>query len=175
MIERNFWIIIEESSLRRQSGFDLQDILSKLSKSEIVAFENNLQMLIARAGVFRLLAACFVIESYVSDDSFRNFRAWLVSKGKSKYEAAIEDPESIADWLEIDEIEDIDGSELFSAAQNAYMTYGPVEEFHRRILQLNDPVIKQDWPESKNEFKSLYPRLVAKFWNQELINELHSD
>jgi hypothetical protein len=175
MTEDEFWIIIDGSNLERHTGLDLQCILSRLDDSEIVSFENILHMLIARAGIFRLLAACFVIESYVSDDSFKNFRAWLVSKGKSKYAAAIDDTESIADWLEVDEIEDIDGSEILSAAQGAFATYGPVEEFYGRILRLNDPVIQQDWPESKEEYKSLYPRIVEKFWDQERINELHAD
>jgi hypothetical protein len=120
-----------------------------------------------------LLAANFIIQSYVSDDVFEDFRAWLVSHGRERFEAAVSDPESICDWLERSEVDDIRGETMLLVAQRAYEAHGDEEEFAARIVHPRTPKLKQDWPENADGYRKRWPRLVEKFWNLERIRELH--
>ena len=85
-------------------------------------------------------------------------------------------PETIADWLSEVEADEIDGQEILYVADEAYLELGgKEEEFYKSIIFPPEPNIDMPWPEDKNEFQLKYPKLVAKFWNQERIKELHSD
>ena len=175
MTEGVFWEMIEKACSRGKTVANLRAALRTLDPQEIISFNDILSRKVADAGTFPVLAACFVIESYASDDSFRGFRAWLVSHGHDRYAAAINDPESIADWLERDDAENIDGEPMLLVAQNSYQAHGSDEEFYDQITNVLDPDIQQDWPETKSEYRQRFPRLVDKFWNQQRISELHSD
>ena len=175
MQEQEFWNIIDnvqEEDLYKH----IKLVLGSMSRDEIVSFQNILIKKVAAACTFPLLEANFVIASYVSDDGFRDFRAWLVSQGAEKFGKAVIDPESIADWLDTSAVDEIDGGPLLSVAQDAYgETYGDEDEFSQNVRFEQDPKIVQEWPNNKAEYRSKYPKLVAKYWNDERIREMHSD
>jgi len=129
---------------------------------------------VADACTFPVLAANFVIESFVSDDGFKNFRAWFVSNGLERFTNAIKNPESIADWLQKEDVDEIDGESMLEVAQDVYEELFE-DDFLDRITFIPDPKMKQDWPDSKSEYRKKWPRLVDKFWNQERIREMHTD
>ena len=153
----------------------LNQLLKGLPADDIIAFENIFRRKLVTAYTFPLLMANFVIQSYVSDDVFEDFRAWLVTQGRERFELALANPESICDWLNRENVDDIDGETMLLLSQTAYEQYGDEDEFFSRIEYLPEPEIKQDWPEDKAGFRNKYPRLVDQFWNQERIRELHSD
>lgn len=142
--------------------------------SQLVAFENTLREILASACIFPLLEASFIIAGYVSDDGFYTFRAWLVSQGVDRFSKAMADPDSIADWLGEDDFDHADGDELLSASYNLFIDgKGDSDAFFRRIVSHPDPLMQQDWPSTKVDFRSKYPKLTARFWNDERVRELH--
>lgn len=176
MNDSQFWKYIDQALGSDNFVDNLKRMLCDLGADEVISFKNILLQKLVDAYVFPLLAANFVISSYVSDDGFKAFRAWLVSKGKSTFEKAINNPESIADWLGKDEVDEIDGEEFLFLADEAYAELGGDEDdFYKKVHFPSDPDISMTWPDNKAEYQRQYPKLVAKFWNQQRIQDLHSD
>jgi hypothetical protein len=103
MGENQFWDLISkttpyESNSERQSQA-LRDVLRELSSSDIEAFERAFQSEQRRAYTWNLWGAADVINGGASDDGFEYFQRWLISKGPKVFEAALADPDSLADML----------------------------------------------------------------------------
>ena len=176
MHEQEFWNIIENALQEEDLYEHIKLVLGSMSCGEIVSFQSILNKKVAAACTFSLLEANFVIASYVSDDGFRDFRAWLVSQGAEKFGKALIDPESIVDWLDKSVVDEIDGGPMLSVAQDAYgEAYGDEDEFFQKVNFEPDPKVVQEWPKSKAEYQCKYPKLVEKYWNDERIREMHSD
>ncbi len=175
MTENQFWQLIEDARATGDTVEGLSAALVALPLPDIVSFEDVLSKKIADAATFPILAACFVIMSYVSDDTFDDFRAWLVSQGRTRYSEAVKDPETIADWLRKDEVDEIDGESILMLPYESYKVHGREEDFDDQAAFIADPKIEVAWPDTKDEFRERFPKLVGKFWNQKRINELHSD
>lgn len=173
MKEDRFWKLIDEARQEDDFIIALTAALEDLPADDIIGFKNTLQRKLVDAHTFPVLAANFIVQSYVSDDVFESFRAWLVSHGRERFEAAVSDPESICDWLERGEVDAIDGDSMLLVAQRAYEEYGDDEEFFARIVYPRAPKLKLDWPENAEGYQQRWPRLVDKFWNLERIRELH--
>lgn len=174
MNEMQFWEYIDKASDENDFSDALGDILYGLDLDDIISFKNIFLKKLSDSYIFPLLAANFVISSYVSDDGFKKFRAWLVSKGNSIFQNAIDNPETIAEWLHNDEVDEIEGNEILYIADRVYIELGGKESrFYNKISFPLEPDMNIEWPENKDEFKRQYPKLVARFWNQERIEELH--
>lgn len=61
--------------------------------------------MIAAAYRWDLWAAAYIINGGCSDDGFRYFRDWLISEGRSVFEKALKDPDSLADLPHVDPAE----------------------------------------------------------------------
>ncbi len=106
-----FWSIIEES----RSDFDpsrpntirdgnmsaqlarLRTVLSQLEPCDLRAFSNRFSELHHSAYRWDLWAAGYIIEGGCSDDGFTDFRYWLISMGRTVFDAALADAESLAE------------------------------------------------------------------------------
>ena len=139
---------------------------------------------IYEANTFHLLAANFIVQSYVSDDVFVDFRAWLISQGREKYESAVKAPEVIADWFSRDMVDDMRGGDFYMMPQDAYLKrHGASngseeaddleEDFFELYESYFDQDIELDWPDSKEDFHKQFPKLFDAFWNQDRINDIH--
>jgi hypothetical protein len=97
-----FWEMIElthQESLgatRKQAEL-LVHMLSEHSEEEILQFDRIMMDLQDRAYRADLWEAADVIACGCSDDGFDDFRGWLIAQGKTVYEAALLDPESLAE------------------------------------------------------------------------------
>ena len=101
-----FWSIIEKS----REGWDrnhpdgnqdrqlkaLEKLLSHLPSEEVASFQRHFENLFYRAYRWDLWHAAFIVADGCSDDSFMDFRAWLISMGRSNYESAFADVETVA-------------------------------------------------------------------------------
>jgi hypothetical protein len=173
MEEDRFWQMIERARQEDDVISALAANLEELPAADVIGFQNTLERKLADAYTFPLLAANFIIQSYVSDDVFEDFRAWLVSQGRERFEAAVADPASICDWLKRKEVDDINGEAMLLVAQRAYEEHGDEEEFEARIVHPRTVKFKQDWPENADGYQKRWPRLFETFWNLERIRELH--
>ena len=75
----------------------LRDRLSALEPAEIASYQEHFDRALASAYQSNLWAAAYIIEGGCSDDGFMDFRDGLISRGRSVFEAAIADPDSLAD------------------------------------------------------------------------------
>lgn len=75
-------------------------IAARLTADEILAFGAVASDLACLADIPAMEAAMFLIEGYVSDDSFMDFRDGLILLGREPFEAAIADPDSLAEYLQ---------------------------------------------------------------------------
>ena len=171
-----FWLLVEQSrGSDAERAQALTDSLTSLGKDEIVDFENHLNRSVSQLMSFDHLAAHFMIQSYTSDDTFRDFQAWLVMQGRERFENAQKNVSSIADWLDRDSVEDIDGSVYVTLASSAYeLAGGDEDDFYDQVEFPDDVDFEMDWPESPEGFETRWPTLYRKFWNAERIRELHA-
>ncbi|MBN1206874.1 MAG: DUF4240 domain-containing protein [Myxococcaceae bacterium] len=161
MTEQEFWRLIDTS--REESGGDLEELvdaltqhLASLPPSEIVAFDKQLGALLDRAYDWGLWGAAFLINGGCSDDGFLYFRAWLVAQGRTVYEAALADPESLVDVAEPDaELE-----ELLGVAESAYQEATGEELPVRESTEPDEPR-GEEWEE--DELQERFPRLSERF------------
>jgi hypothetical protein len=148
MSDERFWAIVEastkfESDPKRQL-LSLHSELAKLSVDDLLAYEAAFDGLMRRSYTWDLWGAAYVIHGGASDDGFEYFRCWLISKGRTRFEKALADPDSLADMLAPDVEEALDfesfayvarkvwaektgrkGSEMPNAAQMIYAGHAP--------------------------------------------------
>lgn len=180
MNESLFWQLIDEARKAPNSNFETQcvtltELLLSYSPEEIVIFENILRDKIEEASNFKIMAATFVVCSYISDDTYEDFRAWLVGQGHDNFYKAIKDPNYICDFLKPAQTDDLGGEYMLFVAINAYLektNTDDEEAFYELIDHPDEKIIKQEWPENKDQYRKLFPRLFDTFWNQERMEAL---
>lgn len=104
MESSRFWEII---ALSRQPDGDqdkqlqaLRQQLDALSPEEIVSFQTHFYACQRAAYRWDLWGAGYILNGGCSDDSFMDFRSWLISQGQERYEAALRDPETLAEFFD---------------------------------------------------------------------------
>lgn len=95
-----FWQIIDRAA-RSDCDPDahmeaLRVVLRELSAEEVLSFEVAFRRYLNAAYKWDLWGAAYVVHGGCSDDGFEYFRRWLVSRGRDVYEAALADPDSLA-------------------------------------------------------------------------------
>ena len=107
MDESTFWRLIEEAQrqtgdLNTYAGTNkgmevLQAQLQRLPPEQIMAFARVFDERYHAAYRWDLWDAAYVIGGGCGDDGFMDFRSELISRGRAVYEAALRDPETLAD------------------------------------------------------------------------------
>ncbi len=92
-----------------------------------------------------------------SDDRFRHFRDWLISEGEAVYEAALADPQSLADVAQDEDFE-LESFGVVAAEAYEQMTDAPLPR--GRSMEPAEPS-GRPWAES--DLPSLFPRLARRF------------
>jgi len=142
--------------------------LEGLSDDDVRGFYKELRAARARANRWDLWAAAYLALGGASDDSFLDFRNWLISHGQETYERVLADPDSVAD-LTWDEDEND-----FGAAEG--WAYAPLEVLEERGFDEDDLDDEDDdlddqfgepsgepFPEDDDDwFAARFPRLWAK-------------
>lgn len=116
----------------------------------------------ARAYGWPLWGAAYLIEGGCSDDGFDYFIGWLIGRGRAVFEAAVRNPDSLADHLGPDDADGIDGEDLLGA---------PLTARHRLTGSYDGPVVAPIRPElgeewdfdDADEMQQRYPRLSTVF------------
>lgn len=103
MSDEAFWAIIAkttpfEADTHRQSRA-LREALMAISPDDIAAFEVAFQRQQRKSYTWDLWGAAYVINGGASDDGFEYFQRWLISKGRRVFEAAVQNPDALADML----------------------------------------------------------------------------
>jgi hypothetical protein len=178
MERARFWSMIEAAKQasggddRRQAAL-LVARLGELPLLEIIEFQRTLEAVHAESFRADLWDAATVINQwesndkfFCSEDTFFAFRGWLVAQGRQVYDAAIADPDSLADYPELGD--DLPWSEApWGVAMDAYTerTGEEMPELAGWPGQLIDerPSPWESLEQAKEQLRRRYPRLWARF------------
>ncbi len=157
----DFWDVIDQARAKGKSCAEgaraLERILSELSSTAIEAFARDQENLMRSSYRWDLWGAAFVINGGCSDDGFDYFRGWLMLQGRDVWEAALRDPESLAD-LSFEG--DADCEDALYAASKAYEAVAGRSLPSIGDLRPGGPTGTR-WQET--DLETLYPKLWARF------------
>ena len=102
-----FWTVIDEARVRvadpvRDAGAvarAVEDVLATRPHEQVLGFDVVQRRISASARRQRLVDACALVNQYVSDDGFSDFLCWVQCQGRTVWEAAVAEPDSLADVL----------------------------------------------------------------------------
>ena len=99
-----FWEIVDEAradAYQDDEAFlrNVERTLMALPPNAIEGFRDRLDEMIQEAFRWDLWAAAYIINGGASEDGFEYFRGWLISRGRSIYEAALRDPETLTELV----------------------------------------------------------------------------
>jgi hypothetical protein len=105
MTLKEFWEHIEKSKRNDTDAHEERLVarLAKLPVNRILDFAHLWDQMLDRAYFWNLWGAAYIINGGCSDDGFEYFRGWLILRGRKTYEAALKNPESLADMVDPDE------------------------------------------------------------------------
>jgi hypothetical protein len=165
-----FWKIIERAG---RSDHDpdahmqaLRAELCQLTLDEVISFHAAFRRYLNQTYTWELWGAAYVIYGGCSYDLFEYFRRWLVSKGRAVYEAAVADPDSLAQrdvqpgpeggW---------DFEEIYNLAADVFEAKGG--EGHVGDYVEREPVLEnppgEPFAENEEHLARRYPKLWQRF------------
>ena len=164
-----FWSMIETA--RQASGGDVQQQAAVLKAelrwlplAEVIGFQQTLEDLQAESFSVELWGAAEAIVDQVSEDHFFGFRGWLIGQGQGAYEAALADPDSLADIPELHAGQGMlpwgEAMWFIAAEVHQERTGGELPPEACWTTEL----IGSWWPyEHQEQLRRRYPRLWARF------------
>lgn len=174
MTEDRFWELVDQSSAyeaepHHQIEF-LRLLLLELSAAELEAFERAFQREKLRAYTWKLWGAAYVIHGGASDDGFEYFQRWLISKGREIFEAAVSDPDSLADMLADDTLGPCEFEEFAYVASSVWQEktgIDPWEDTQGKFPYSGAPAADNlsgmPFKENADFLSKEYPKLWARF------------
>jgi hypothetical protein len=168
MDEARFWTIVQQAHERSRGDMDekceaLSEELSRLSSKEVRAFSKHFDAMMDRAYSQSLWGAAYLLHGGCGDDTFMDFRASLISRGRSSFEKALADPDSLAD-------EEFDDDSWFYEGYE-YVVMDAVQE-HEEPGEAEDEsgagelpanVRPAGTPWTDDQLPILYPKLAQKY------------
>jgi hypothetical protein len=146
--------------------------LAKLPEGDILDFVRRWDEASARAYRRDLWGAAYLINGGCSDDGFQYFRWWLILQGRPVYEAALADPDTLAEVLDGEdevECECYPGMDAWFAAtgtardEAGYDAYGRAMKF-RHPKPPRPPKLAKEWDfDDDDEVRRRLPRLAAMY------------
>lgn len=172
MDDKRFWDILTVACSSETVPEDWDEGLTaelrKLSPAEIVAFDCLFDDKTDKAYTYDLWGAAYLINGGASDDGFYYFRCWLVAMGKVVYDAALFNPDNLAEVVLPDEVYE---AEIYGAARAACRARGISDEAYDDLqaqargdrVRSNIPT-GQRWNFDKDaEVRRRFPLLAAKY------------
>lgn len=171
----DFWKLVDAH--REGDDYDLDGLegaLGAMSTNDILAFQHWIYERLNESYRGDLWAAAYLVNGGCSDDGFDYFRAWLISRGKKVFDAALANPDSliehVGDGGEV-ELEDILG-----VAARAWKRKTGKDDYDDRLDEAETRIGRDDsgvdidlsWSDDDGEgvpkrLKKLCPKLFAKF------------
>jgi hypothetical protein len=178
MEEDVYWKIVEKTyrSAKGDESMQAGNIVRELrynDPKEIISFQKRTYQLANYAHTSNLWAAAYVINGGCSDDSFVDFKHWLIGLGKSAFYRCVKKPDSLIPYLEkrahYHNYGNIDCPGIAYAASMAYEYRTGLDNFYDVIDYSNVTELKfnfeLDWDENSIETKkTVFPKLWEKYW-----------
>jgi hypothetical protein len=141
----------------------LRDRLSSLDPEEIVSYQEHFDRAFASAYTWDLWGAAYIIDGGCSDDGFMDFRYGLIARGRTVFEAAIANPESLVDVAD-DTPAGLIANESFGyVARQAYETKVNQDMPNNDVAHPFDPT-GDDWDFDDEQLcQQKLPKLWSKY------------
>lgn len=145
--------------------------LAKLPPEEILDFAHWWEAAHCRAYRRDLWGAAYLVNGGCSDDGFDYFRNWLLLQGRAVFDAALADPDSLAEVLDGDEVECEchPGADAWFAATGTAADDDGYAAFERALLfrhpkRPKPPPLARRWDfDDDDEVRRRLPRLAALY------------
>lgn len=156
-----FWDLIEKAKVQsvtiEERPHLLKDLLMPFSATEIERFQKIFYEQMSTSYTWDLWAAAYLAFGGCGDDSFEYFRAWLISEGRTTYEAVLKNVNSIVELKLVPGL--LEG--LISVASSCYRDKTGNEL--DGIYNLADKPAGIEWKETDSDLKKRYPKLWKSF------------
>ncbi len=174
--ENALWRIIEQTrqkaagDIARQPG-ELRKLLSKRRPAEVAAFGRRMSAVLDQAHTNDLGHAAGLLLGGVGDDSFQDFRVWLLCHGRATFQRALTDPDSIADVPFDEGEEDFGAAERFGyVAADVYEELTgdePPDDFDLDAADIDDSwyddaTLRRRFPRLYERAESLHPAYLRE-------------
>ncbi len=162
-----FWSIIDRARKRAPTDVEtfaeaVRDELAQLPAADIIAFQQELDVLMDKLFHWDLWAAAYIMNFGCSDDGFEYWRAWLIAQGQQICEAAIADPQSLATAkLSYGEPGQFECESLIYMPAEA-LDEKSDDEMPRASGRPTEPAGEM-WEEESDDLEKKFPKLWAKF------------
>lgn len=175
MDQQQFWALIDQSRAQSRGNLEkqaeaLHRLLADHEASEVSSFRTRMITVSRQLYTFEHLGAGELMcgeGGYLGDDSFTDFRTWIIAQGSALYERVLADPDALVD-LDIDEnCEELGLAESFAAvADEVYeqLTGREIWDDGADILEpaeapRGEPLAKND----EGAYRARYPRLASRY------------
>jgi len=163
-----FWQLIEDAKAAsggecEAQADNLQASLSLLPAEEIISFDKIFNTCRKEAYRWDLWGAAYQINGGASDDGFEYFCRWLIGQRQAVFEAALADPDSLADLIRSDIIwgdAELDCEDLGYAASEAYQEKTGQEMLFDAADNLPNEPVGVKWAEE--DLGGLFPKIAAR-------------
>lgn len=168
MDEARFWELIEQARAHVSAETsrilkELQTLVENETLEEIFGFHKHCLEAMRRAYTSHLWAACDTIEGGCGDDTFSDFRSWLIVQGQEIFEQAIRDPDMLIALAEQIQAHGSRLENITSVAVGAYKAVTGSNERYPDFL-FQPPSIEFDWDDEES-LKRIVPKLFDRFYN----------
>jgi hypothetical protein len=95
-----FWMLVEATNVDVDCEAHAERLsarLARLAPEEIIWFDRQFWQRLAEAYRWDLWGVAYQLNGGCSDDGFVYFRCWLLAQGQATWEAALHEPDSVAD------------------------------------------------------------------------------
>jgi hypothetical protein len=177
-----------EDDLTDPVAMALFELLIQLPAAEIAAFDNAFEDVRAKADTPEMTVAALLIEhGFLGEASFDDFRAGLVALGRGAYEAAVANPDTLADHPVVKEIAAakdprwLGREDMLFVASHAYarvtgedaVTFFDFAESLREAPPVEPDDLGDDWDLSDEaQTRAKLPRLSELFYERSMRNRL---
>jgi hypothetical protein len=164
MKKGEFWTIIHKSKEMSKGDYFQQqscliEILKDFNQNKMMKFGNTFYYLFNLAYTWELWGAAYVALGGCSDDSFMDFRGWLIAQGKDVFESTLKNPESLAKHMHLLQNQNLEGFSYCASEAYAQCGYGELK------IGVNIDLEPKGEPWEEDELEKMFPMLcrVANF------------
>lgn len=162
-----FWRIIDATRAPEQETqlASLKEELTPLSREQLLAFYQIYYALQEQSYNWRIGAAAEIINHGLTDDGFAYFLDWLIAQGRTVFERAHFDPETLAEL-------DFDNRSAFAEFEDFH--FAVIELFQQRYGEdvrdvtglMTYPTDGPDMPAGEEPASADLPELYPKLWER---------
>ncbi|MEO6037969.1 MAG: DUF4240 domain-containing protein [Saprospiraceae bacterium] len=170
--QADFWSLIDRAKTNSEDVENqielLTEYLSQRPLDDIFEFKRIIDQQFANSYTPELWGAAYLMNGGSSDEGFEYFRGWLIAKGLSVFQSALENPDNLAKYVREDDYNfgDYEAEAMLYVAEKAFelKTGLAAEEFNDKNPRTPYPEINPDWDfEDEDEQQKRYPKLFKKF------------